>query len=86
VALRLLMGGVSSPDAVRAMLADYRRALAVRRAELSTVRESLVDRPELAYPALVADWGLAYYDSEDAIVAELAERLPAIEGSGASDN
>jgi DNA-binding PadR family transcriptional regulator len=86
VALRLLMGGISAPDAVRAMLTDYRRALAVRRAELSAVRESLVGRPELAYPALVADWGLAYYDSEDAIVAELAERLPAIEGSGASDS
>ena len=50
------------------------------------MRESLADRPELAYPALVADWGLAYYDSEDAIVAELSERLPATDGSGASDS
>ncbi|HYI58294.1 MAG TPA: PadR family transcriptional regulator [Microlunatus sp.] len=86
VALRLLMGSISSPDAARAMLTDYRRTLAERRAELSAVRESLADRPEFAYPALVADWGLAYYASEDAIVAELSERLPAADGSGASDS
>jgi DNA-binding PadR family transcriptional regulator len=75
VALRLLMGGVSSPEAMRTMLEDYRASLAARRAELMVVRESLGDRPEYAYPAMVADWGLAYYDSEDTIVAELAERL-----------
>lgn len=86
VALRLLMGGVSSPDAMRAILSDYRRALADRRAELAAVRGSLDDRPEFAYPALVADWGLAYYDSEDAIVADLAERLPTSDGSGPSDS
>jgi DNA-binding PadR family transcriptional regulator len=75
VALRLLMGGLSSPEAMRAMLEDYRTALADRRADLLAVRESLGDRPELAYPAMVADWGLAYYDSEETIVVELAQRL-----------
>ena len=75
VALRLLMGGLSSPEQLRQMLADYRDSLVERRAELAAVRESLGDRPEVAYPAMVADWGLAYYDSEDEIVARLAERL-----------
>ena len=75
VALRLLMGGLSSPQQLRQMLADYRDSLVVRRAELVAVRESLGNRPEVAYPAMVADWGLAYYDSEDEIVARLAERL-----------
>lgn len=75
VALKLLMGGLSSPDAMAAMLTDYRAALAERRAELQVVRDSLEGRSELAYPALVADWGLSYYDSEDTIAAELAERL-----------
>ncbi|HEY5981706.1 MAG TPA: PadR family transcriptional regulator [Microlunatus sp.] len=75
IALRLLMGGLSSPERLRSMLDDYRDSLAARRAELETVRDSLADRPEVAYPAMVADWGLAYYDSEDAIVAQLVERL-----------
>jgi DNA-binding PadR family transcriptional regulator len=48
VALRLLMGSISSPDAARAMLTDYRRTLAERRAELSAVRESRADPPQLA--------------------------------------
>jgi DNA-binding PadR family transcriptional regulator len=86
VALRLLMGSISSPDAMRAILTDYRRALAGRRAELAVVRDALGERPDFAYPALVADWGLAYYDSEDAIVAELAERLPTSDGPGPSDS
>ncbi|HYI52491.1 MAG TPA: hypothetical protein VEX57_00885 [Microlunatus sp.] len=75
VALRLLMGGLSTPEQLRDMLDDYRGALAERRAELVAVRESLGDRSEVAYPAMVADWGLAYYDSEDEIVTRLAERL-----------
>lgn len=75
VALRLLMGGISSPEAMRAMLADYRAALAERRADLLAVRTSLEGRPDFAYPAMVADWGLAYYDSEERIVRELVERL-----------
>jgi hypothetical protein len=75
------MGGLSSPDQLQEMLADYRRSLAQRRAELIEVRESLGDRPEVAYPAMVADWGLAYYDSEDEIVARLVEQLAAT-GSG----
>lgn len=77
VALRLLLGGISSPAAMSAMLTDYRAALAERRAELLAVRASLEGRPELAYPAMVADWGLAYYDSEDTIAAELSSRLVA---------
>lgn len=75
VALRLLMGALATPEAMRTMLEDYRAALVQRRAELMEVRQLLGDRPEVAYPAMVADWGLAYYDSEDAIVARLAERL-----------
>ena len=75
MALRLLMGGLSSPEQLRQMLDDYRDSLVERRAELVAVRESLGDRPEVAYPAMVADWGLAYYDSEDEIVSRLAERL-----------
>ena len=91
VALRLLMGGLSSPEQLRDLLDDYRGSLAERRAELVAVRESLGDRPEVAYPAMVADWGLAYYDSEDAIVTRLAERLaeqpvPTTERLGPSDS
>jgi DNA-binding PadR family transcriptional regulator len=75
VALRLLMGHLAGPDAMREMLEAYVRDLETRRAELTAVRESLGDTNELRFPAMVADWGLAYYEAERAIVLGLTERL-----------
>ena len=70
VVLRLLMGHLMDHDALIAMLDEYEKALADRRAELEAVREMLGDRPEVRHPALVAEWGLAYYDAE----REISER------------
>lgn len=77
VALRLLMGHLSDPATVGTMLDDYVAALADRRRDLAGVRDLLGDRDEVRYPAMVADWGLAYYDAEARIVAELAARVAA---------
>jgi DNA-binding PadR family transcriptional regulator len=77
VALRLLMGHLSDPATVGTMLDDYVAALADRRRDLAGVRELLGDRTEVRYPAMVADWGLAYYDAEARIVAELRDRVAA---------
>ena len=71
IALRLMLGSLMGPGEVRAMLDDYLERLAARRGELEAVREMLGDRHEVRFPARVADWGLAYYDSE----AEVVERL-----------
>ncbi|MCL3862259.1 PadR family transcriptional regulator [Actinotalea sp. K2] len=80
VALRLLMGHLSTPEAMRAMLEEYRASLAVRRAELQGVRDQLGDREEVRYPAMVADWGLDYYDAEARIVTSLADRAGQVPG------
>jgi DNA-binding PadR family transcriptional regulator len=86
VALRLLMGHLSDPATVGAMLEDYVAALADRRRDLGAVRELLGDREEVRYPAMVADWGLAYYDAESRIVAELAARVAAdLDGTSAPE-
>ncbi|WP_454049766.1 PadR family transcriptional regulator [Cellulomonas sp. Marseille-Q8402] len=77
VALRLLMGHLTDPATVGAMLDDYLAALADRRGDLAGVRDLLGDRDEVRYPAMVADWGLAYYDAEARIVAELRARVAA---------
>lgn len=74
-ALRLLMGRLMDPADIEAMLEAYVVALADRRKDLASVRETLGDNAEVRFPAMVADWGLAYYDSEAAIVAELRKRL-----------
>lgn len=75
VALRLLMGHLMDRDALARMLDGYEKALADRRAELTAVREMLGDQAEMRFPALVAEWGLAYYDSEREIADRTREAL-----------
>jgi DNA-binding PadR family transcriptional regulator len=75
IALRLLMGGLMDPGQVDAMLDGYVEALGERRKELEAVREMLGDREAVAYPARVADWGLAYYEAEVEIVEKLRRTL-----------
>jgi DNA-binding PadR family transcriptional regulator len=75
-ALRLLMGALVDPERLRSMLQQYLDQLAERRTDLATVRTMLGDEERLQYPAMVADWGLGYYDSEAGIVRELMDRLP----------
>ncbi|MGA8987480.1 PadR family transcriptional regulator [Aeromicrobium sp.] len=75
IALRLLMGALMGPGEIEAMLDGYTSALAKRRSELESVREMLGDDPAVAYPAHVAEWGLAYYDAEVEIVDKLRKKL-----------
>lgn len=75
VALRLLMGHLSSPEQLDEMLEGYLAQLAERRKDLQVIRDSLGDDPAFQYPAMVADWGLSYYDSEAEIASSLAARL-----------
>ncbi|MGN6252114.1 MAG: hypothetical protein ACTHNS_09915 [Marmoricola sp.] len=79
VALRLLMGHVVDSDETVAMLEEYAAALDAQRATLQAVRDSLVGRDAAGEafrnPALVADWGLAYYDSEAEITERTVRRL-----------
>jgi DNA-binding PadR family transcriptional regulator len=75
-ALRLLMGALVAPEQMRHLLVRYLNQLAEQKRQLQQVRDSLGDEPALAYPALVADWGLSYYDSETTIAQDLVNRLP----------
>jgi DNA-binding PadR family transcriptional regulator len=75
IALRLLMGSLMDPGAVESMLDGYVEALTTRRGELEAVREMLGDDERVAYPARVADWGLAYYEAEVEIVEKLRKTL-----------
>jgi DNA-binding PadR family transcriptional regulator len=75
IALRLLMGSLMGPGEVESMLDGYVEAVAERRTELEAVRTMLGDDKAVAYPARVADWGLAYYDAEVEIVEKLRRTL-----------
>jgi DNA-binding PadR family transcriptional regulator len=81
VALRLLLGGIIEPDAIRTMLGEHLVALDQELAALDGVRTSLEgrDRPgePFRYPALVADWGRSYLAHERTIIEDLLRRLEA---------
>lgn len=81
VALRLLIGHVLDPSGVAELLREYLDDLARQRKDLADVRDSLRGRDApgepFHYPSLVADWGLAYYDSEEQITRDLLGRLEA---------
>lgn len=79
VALRLLIGHLVDPRRLVKMLEEHLDALAARRAELVGVRESLrgadATGQPFHYPAMVAEWGLEYFDGERAVLERLRERL-----------
>lgn len=79
VALRLLMGHLVDPARTVTMLSEHLDALAERRAELEEVRTSLrgadgAGEP-FQHPAMVAEWGLEYFDGERATLERLLARL-----------
>ncbi len=79
VALRLLLGALVDPGTVREMLLQHLVALEEERLDLEKVRVSLqgVDQAgqEFHYPALVADWGLSYFEHERTIIEDLLGRI-----------
>jgi DNA-binding PadR family transcriptional regulator len=75
VALRLLLGHLMDPASVRAMLEAYVAQLDERRADLQKVLDGIDGRPDFEFAAMVARWGLAYYDGEAATVSDLASGL-----------
>ena len=75
VALRLLLGHLVDSSSVVDMLEAYVDSLAKQRRDLQQVMDSIEGAAGFEFPALVAEWGLDYYDSEAAKVAELAARL-----------
>ena len=79
VLLRLLIGHMSEPARIAAMLEDYVAELAVALDDLREVRDSLrgADGPGEAfhYPSVVADWGLDYFAAEARHTHHALDRL-----------
>ncbi|HEX6150866.1 hypothetical protein [Nocardioides sp.] len=79
VALRLMIGHLSDVASLRAMLERYVDEVRAARSDLREVRTGLTgeDAPgqPFHHPSLVAEWGLAHFDSEIRIARRLLARL-----------
>lgn len=79
VALRLMIGHLADHETLTRILEEYAEEVASARADLADVRSSLegVDAPgePFHHPSLVADWGLAHFDSEAEITRTMLARL-----------
>ncbi len=79
VALRLLMGHMVDADTTRSMIEEYVEELAAARRDLAAVRAGLEGRDQpgqpFHHPSIVAEWGLAYFDSETEIAHRTLARL-----------
>jgi len=86
VALRLMIGHLGDTDTIRMMLEEYLTEVAAARRDLAAVRSSLesADGPgePFHHPSMVADWGLAHFDSEARIARRLLSRLATDETAG----
>ena len=72
-ALHLMIGHLTDTTTLVAMLEDYLEQVTAAHADLTEVRRSLAVADGVGevfhYPSLVADWGLAHFDSELEIAA-----------------
>jgi DNA-binding PadR family transcriptional regulator len=79
VALRLMIGHLADHATLERILEEYAEEVAAARADLADVRSSLegADAPgePFHHPSLVADWGLAHFDSEAEITRTMLSRL-----------
>lgn len=79
VALRLMVGHLADHATLRTMLEQYAEEVADARRDLADVRSSLVGADAQGepfhHPSLVADWGLAHFDSEAEITRTMLRRL-----------
>jgi DNA-binding PadR family transcriptional regulator len=75
VALRLFFGHLGRPERLQEILSEYAQALEKTLTELRAIREELGDDPQFRFPALVAEWGLAYYRAEVDHARTAAERV-----------
>ncbi|HEX7132102.1 MAG TPA: PadR family transcriptional regulator [Iamia sp.] len=76
LALRLMLGALVAPERLREMVDEQRARIEADRTALRAVAEALDPTdPDLAHPALVAEWGLATYDAELVALDRVRDRL-----------
>ena len=80
-ALRIFFGHATTPDRLRALVAEHRVHLERMLAELHAIRAMLDGDPTLALPRIVADWGDHLYGGELAALEQVSAALAGLDGT-----
>ena len=74
--LRLFFGHLAKPERLEHVLKTFIRETEELLDDLRAVHARIDPQPRFSYPALVASWGLRYYQAEIDTAREILARLP----------
>jgi DNA-binding PadR family transcriptional regulator len=75
VVLRLFFGHAGDPDRLREVLEDYAQQVSEVIEDLRGISEEISDQDQWFYPAIVAEWGIGYYEAERTAARRAIKRL-----------
>jgi DNA-binding PadR family transcriptional regulator len=75
VVLRLFFGHTGDPDRLREVLADYAQQVGEVIEDLQEISDEISESDQFFYPAVVAEWGIGYYEAEQRAALRAIQRL-----------
>lgn len=75
VVLRLFFGHAAEPERLREVLTDYAEQVSEVIEDLRGISEEISDSDQFFYPAVVAEWGIGYYEAERRAALRAIARL-----------
>jgi DNA-binding PadR family transcriptional regulator len=75
VVLRLFFGHAGDPERLRDVLADYAEQVGEVIQDLQEISDEISDSDQFFYPAVVAEWGIGYYEAERRAALRAIQRL-----------
>lgn len=75
VVLRLFFGHAGDPDRLREVLSDYAEQVSEVIEDLQGISDEISDSDQFFYPAIVAEWGVGYYQAERRAALKAIKRL-----------
>jgi DNA-binding PadR family transcriptional regulator len=75
VVLRLFFGHAAEPERLREVLQDFADQVRELIEDLRGISEEIADHDQFFYPAVVAEWGIGYYEAELRAAERAMKRL-----------
>ncbi len=75
VVLRLFFGHAGNPERLREVLCDYVERVSETIADLEGISDEISGSDQFFYPAVVAEWGIGYYEAEKRAALRAIQRL-----------